>query len=103
MLMMNRPEWLSIVIACICCIVNGAAQPGFGIILTKVTAVNRGEVLAISTRMIFFFRKVFQECDDEVQKRRVLLYVLLFLAVGLASWIATFFQVCFHWKSTRNS
>jgi len=40
MLMMNRPEWSLIVVACVACIITGGIQPVFGIILSKLTAVD---------------------------------------------------------------
>ncbi|CAF4385702.1 unnamed protein product, partial [Rotaria sordida] len=49
---------------CIACVCNGGSQPAFGVILSKLTAV-------------------FQECDEEVQKDRVLLYILLFIGLGV--------------------
>ena len=74
MLAMNKPEWLFIVIGCVACIINGGIQPVFGIILSKLTAV-------------------FQECDPEVQKDRVLLYILLFIGFGILILVAKFLQV----------
>ncbi|CAF1420960.1 unnamed protein product [Rotaria sordida] len=64
MLLMNKPEWIFIVFGCIACVCNGGSQPAFGVILSKLTAV-------------------FQECDKEVQKDRVLLYILLFIGLGI--------------------
>ena len=40
MLKMNRPEWLLIVIGCLACIFNGAVQPAFGVILSKLIVVS---------------------------------------------------------------
>jgi presenilin-like A22 family membrane protease len=40
MLIMNKPEWPLIIIACFACFINGAIQPVFGIILSKLIAVN---------------------------------------------------------------
>lgn len=76
MLIMNKPEWILIIIACVACTINGGIQPVFGIILSKLTAV-------------------FQECDPNVQKDRVLLYILLFIGFGILILIATFLQVEF--------
>ena len=39
MMMMNKPEWILIFIGCIACMINGGIQPVFGIILSKLTAV----------------------------------------------------------------
>ncbi|CAF3575971.1 unnamed protein product [Rotaria sordida] len=64
MLLMNKPEWIFIVVGCIACVCNGGSQPAFGVILSKLTAV-------------------FQECDKEVQKDRVLVYILVFIGLGI--------------------
>ncbi len=37
---MNRPEWSLIAVGCVACIINGGIQPVFGIILSKLTAVD---------------------------------------------------------------
>ncbi|CAF4064820.1 unnamed protein product [Rotaria magnacalcarata] len=65
-LRMNKPEWILIVIGCIAASITGAREPAYCIIQTK---------LAI----------IFQECDKNVQKRKVLLYVLLYLGFGVIS------------------
>ncbi|CAF3688467.1 unnamed protein product [Adineta steineri] len=64
MLKMNRPEWIFIAFGCVACTINGGIQPVFGIILSKLTAV-------------------FQICDKDTQKDRVLLYILLFIGFGI--------------------
>jgi hypothetical protein len=38
--MMNKPEWVLIMIGCFSCLCNGGIQPSFGLILSKITAVN---------------------------------------------------------------
>ncbi|CAF3502579.1 unnamed protein product [Rotaria sp. Silwood1] len=73
MLKMNKPEWVLILIGCISCLCNGGIQPAFGVVLSKLTAV-------------------FQECDKEVQKNRVLLYILLFIAFAIIMLITMFLQ-----------
>lgn len=74
MFKMNRPEWMLIGIGCLACVINGGMQPAFGIILSKLTSV-------------------FQECDEETKKQRVLLFVLLFVVLGFVSLAAMFIQV----------
>ena len=39
MFMINRPEWLVIVLGCLVGICNGGIQPGFGVVRSKLTAV----------------------------------------------------------------
>jgi hypothetical protein len=48
----------------------------------------------IKILLFFFIEKTFQECDPEVQKHRVLLYILLFIGFGLIILTAMFLQVC---------
>lgn len=44
MWMMNKPEWILIFIAFIGCIINGGAQPAFGIVLTKTMTVSLNDL-----------------------------------------------------------
>lgn len=39
MFMINRPEWLVIVLGCLVGICNEGIQPGFGVVRSKLTAV----------------------------------------------------------------
>ncbi|CAF0784747.1 unnamed protein product [Rotaria sordida] len=72
-LRMNSPEWFYIILACLACICNGGVQPIFGIILSKVIAV-------------------FEECDPHIQEKRVLIYVLFFIGIGLITLFTMFLQ-----------
>jgi hypothetical protein len=36
---MNRPEWMIILIGCIACLISGAAEPIFAILLAKLVYV----------------------------------------------------------------
>ena len=45
MFIMNKPEWIFIVIGCVACVINGGIQPVFGIILSKLTAVHFCSIL----------------------------------------------------------
>ncbi|CAF5176033.1 unnamed protein product, partial [Rotaria sp. Silwood1] len=72
-LIMNKPEWTLIVFGCIVCICNGGIQLAFGVILSKLTAV-------------------FQECDKEVQKHRILVYIIWFIGLGVLSLTTMFIQ-----------
>ncbi|CAF3736730.1 unnamed protein product [Rotaria magnacalcarata] len=73
MLKMNKREWKYIFIGCVSCLCNGGIQPAFGVVLSKLTAV-------------------FQECDPEVQKSRVLIYILLFIGFGILMLVTMFLQ-----------
>jgi len=39
-LRMNKPEWILIAIGCIVASLNGAREPGFAIVQTKLTVVS---------------------------------------------------------------
>ncbi|CAF4068150.1 unnamed protein product, partial [Rotaria sordida] len=73
MLAMNRPELTVIIFACLSCICNGGIQPAFGVILSKVIAV-------------------FQICDASVQERRILMYILIFIGLGILMLFTMFLQ-----------
>jgi hypothetical protein len=36
---MNSPEWIAILIGCIACLLSGAAQPIFAVLLAKIINV----------------------------------------------------------------
>ncbi|CAF5027485.1 unnamed protein product [Rotaria magnacalcarata] len=65
-LRMNKPEWILIAIGCITASIIGARDPVYCIIQTKLATV-------------------FQQCDKNVQKRKVLFYVLLYVGFGVIS------------------
>ncbi len=92
---MNKPEWTFIAIGCLACICNGGIQPAFGIILSKLTAVDIFSFNSNFHMKIFILikKKVFQECDKQVQKDRVLLYILLFIGFGILMLISMFLEV----------
>ena len=37
---MNSPEWITLLIGCIACVLNGVGQPVFAILLTKIINVS---------------------------------------------------------------
>lgn len=73
---LNRPEWGFIAIGCISSFVSGAVQPAFSIVFSKVIAV-------------------FQLCDREEQKTKVIMYCLLFIGFGVITFFSNIFQVMF--------
>jgi hypothetical protein len=74
MLSLNKPEFNYIIFGCIACIINGAMQPAFSIIFSKVISV-------------------FAECDPEKQKNGILMYCFIFIGMGIVSFFSYFFQV----------
>ncbi|XP_051576241.1 ATP-dependent translocase ABCB1-like isoform X2 [Myxocyprinus asiaticus] len=76
-LKLNKPEWPYIVIGVFCAIINGALQPAFAIIFSKIIAV-------------------FAEIDQEIIRQRSDMYSLLFAGIGIVSFFTLFFQgYCF--------
>ncbi|XP_051999478.1 ATP-binding cassette, sub-family B (MDR/TAP), member 4 [Xyrauchen texanus] len=76
-LKLNKPEWPYIVFGVFCAIINGALQPAFAIIFSKIIAV-------------------FAEVDQEIIRKRSDTYSLLFAGIGIVSFFTLFFQgYCF--------
>ncbi|XP_060229863.1 ATP-dependent translocase ABCB1 [Meriones unguiculatus] len=73
-LKLNSTEWPYFVVGVFCAIINGALQPAFAIIFSKVVGV-------------FTSGK-----DDETQRRDSNLFSLLFLVLGIISFITFFLQ-----------
>ncbi len=70
---LNKPEWMYILMGCFAAIANGATQPGLAIILSKATGV-------------------FSKCDRDEAERLIVLYALLFIAIGVVSFLANLTQ-----------
>ncbi|KAG8443194.1 hypothetical protein GDO86_011850 [Hymenochirus boettgeri] len=68
----NKPEWPYFVVGVICAMINGATQPAFAIIFSKIVGVFGGE-------------------KEEVRSKSSM-YSLLFLALGGISFITFFLQ-----------
>uniref|UniRef100_A0A8D3DH01 ATP-binding cassette, sub-family B (MDR/TAP), member 4 n=1 Tax=Scophthalmus maximus TaxID=52904 RepID=A0A8D3DH01_SCOMX len=76
-LRLNLPEWPYIVVGTICAVINGAMQPAFAIIFSKIITV-------------------FAEPDQEIVRQRSTLFSLLFAAIGGVSFVTMFLQgFCF--------
>jgi hypothetical protein len=89
---MNKPEWMSIAIGFITCMLIGAREPAFCIVQTKLAIVYISDIL-IFVMYVFFYQWVFQECDRDEQKRQVTTCVLIYLGLGFLSLIAHSLQV----------
>ncbi|CAF3881045.1 unnamed protein product [Rotaria sordida] len=79
-LQMNKPEWILILIGCILASINGTTEPAYCVIQTKLATV-------------------FQECNKNVQKQKVFLYILLYLALGVISLVLLSIQGYFFAQS----
>ncbi|XP_030639390.1 ATP-dependent translocase ABCB1 [Chanos chanos] len=76
-LSLNKPEWPYMVVGIFCAILNGGLQPAFSIVFAKIVAV-------------------FAEQDQEVVREKSNLFSLLFVLIGVVSFVALFFQgFCF--------
>ncbi|CAF0994260.1 unnamed protein product [Rotaria sordida] len=73
LLSMNSPEWITILIGCIACVLNGAAQPLFAFLVTKIL-------------------NAFNYCSNSERNRQVLISSLIFLLLGVIVLILRFFQ-----------
>ncbi|XP_061811654.1 ATP-dependent translocase ABCB1-like isoform X1 [Nerophis lumbriciformis] len=73
----NLPEWPYILVGTICAMINGAMQPLFAVLFSKIITV-------------------FAEPDVEVVRQRSLFFSLMFAAIGGISFFSMFFQgFCF--------
>ncbi|KAI1885483.1 hypothetical protein AGOR_G00204160 [Albula goreensis] len=72
-LRLNAPEWPYIVVGVFCATINGAMQPAFAIIFSKIIAV-------------------FAEQDKDIVSERSTFFSLMFAAIGVVSFITMFFQ-----------
>uniref|UniRef100_A0A3B4XS69 ATP-binding cassette, sub-family B (MDR/TAP), member 4 n=1 Tax=Seriola lalandi dorsalis TaxID=1841481 RepID=A0A3B4XS69_SERLL len=74
---LNIPEWPYIVVGTICAVINGAMQPLFAVIFSKIITV-------------------FVEPDQEVVRQKSTFFSLMFVAIGAVSFVTMFLQgFCF--------
>uniref|UniRef100_G3P3W3 ATP-binding cassette sub-family B member 5 n=1 Tax=Gasterosteus aculeatus aculeatus TaxID=481459 RepID=G3P3W3_GASAC len=77
LLYLNRNEWPYILVGTICAIINGAMQPLFAIIFSKIITV-------------------FAEPDPEIIRQRSSFFSLMFVVIGAVTFITMFLQgFCF--------
>ncbi|XP_072010360.1 ATP-dependent translocase ABCB1 isoform X8 [Engystomops pustulosus] len=69
---LNKPEWPYFVVGLICALINGATQPAFAIIFSKVIGVFSGP-------------------EDEIRTKSNL-FCLMFLVIGAVSFVTLFLQ-----------
>ncbi|ELR45371.1 Multidrug resistance protein 1, partial [Bos mutus] len=77
-LKLNITEWPYFVVGVFCAIINGALQPAFSVIFSRI--------IGIFTR----------DEDDETKRQNSNLFSLLFLILGIISFITFFLQVSVH-------
>ncbi|CAF4649621.1 unnamed protein product [Rotaria sp. Silwood1] len=73
LLSMNSPEWITISIGCIACVLNGAAQPLFAFFLVKIV-------------------EALKYCSATERRHHILLASFLFLLLGGILFVFRFFQ-----------
>ncbi|KAJ8314248.1 LOW QUALITY PROTEIN: hypothetical protein KUTeg_008809 [Tegillarca granosa] len=67
-LSMNSPEWLWILIGCVCALINGGMEPVFAIIFSEIIIV-------------------FAETDEVKQEQQVQLFAGVFVGIGILSFV----------------
>ncbi|CAF4486681.1 unnamed protein product [Rotaria sp. Silwood2] len=70
---MNSPEWITILIGCIACLLFGASQPVFAFLLCKIV-------------------NAFKYCSTFERRHQVLITSFLFLLLGVLAFILRFLQ-----------
>uniref|UniRef100_A0A8C9W2N8 ATP-binding cassette, sub-family B (MDR/TAP), member 4 n=1 Tax=Scleropages formosus TaxID=113540 RepID=A0A8C9W2N8_SCLFO len=76
-LRLNLPEWPYIVVGLFCAICNGAIQPAFAIVFSKIIAV-------------------FADPDDDAVRQKSTFFSLMFVTIGVVSFVTLFLQgFCF--------
>uniref|UniRef100_A0A8C9VRZ6 ATP-binding cassette, sub-family B (MDR/TAP), member 4 n=1 Tax=Scleropages formosus TaxID=113540 RepID=A0A8C9VRZ6_SCLFO len=73
-LRLNLPEWPYIVVGLFCAICNGAIQPAFAIVFSKIIAV-------------------FADPDDDAVRQKSTFFSLMFVTIGVVSFVTLFLQV----------
>ncbi|CAF4365467.1 unnamed protein product, partial [Rotaria sp. Silwood2] len=73
LLSMNSPEWITILIGCIACLLFGASQPVFAFLLCKIV-------------------NAFKYCSTFERRHQVLITSFLFLLLGVLAFILRFLQ-----------
>uniref|UniRef100_A0AAX7V0J4 ATP-binding cassette sub-family B member 5 n=1 Tax=Astatotilapia calliptera TaxID=8154 RepID=A0AAX7V0J4_ASTCA len=78
---LNTSELPYILLGTLCAIINGAMQPAFAVVFSKII-------------------NVFAEPDQDIVRQRSVFFSLMFAAIGAVSFVTMFLQVC---KRTRAS
>ncbi|CAF1257081.1 unnamed protein product [Adineta steineri] len=73
LLLMNKTEWINIVIGCIACIIQALSQPVFAALLAKIV-------------------KAFKSCDNTNPHHQVFILCIFFLLLGLVILVIRFVQ-----------
>lgn len=110
-LRLNRSEWPYILVGLICAIINGGIQPVFAVLFSKIITVGHcwghRSYLDIfffyvhvpvvkKTKMkmpVFIFSQVFALPDDNLVRERSNFFSLMFVTIGVVSFVTMFLQV----------
>lgn len=107
---LNIPEWPYIFVGTICAMINGAMQPVFAILFSKIIAVGpsvgrhpqMGKCCALRGRfeesnntffLFFFLWQVFADRDLDSVRRKSEFISLMFVVIGCVSFVTMFLQV----------
>lgn len=100
-LRLNIPEWPYIFVGTFCAMINGAMQPAFAIIFSKIITVgsshsSSGNAFQRSNDFLFLFflsSQVFADPDQESVRKKSEFFSLMFAAIGCVSFVTMFLQV----------
>lgn len=104
-LRLNIPEWPYIFVGTFCAMINGAMQPAFAIIFSKIITVgsshsSKGDAFRRSNNFIFLFfflsSQVFADPDQDSVRKKSEFFALMFAAIGCVSFVTMFLQVSFY-------
>lgn len=108
-LRLNVTEWPYIFVGTFCAMINGAMQPAFAIIFSKIITVgfNRARRRATlsnrQTTLFFFFfflsLQVFADPDQESVRKKSEFFSLMFAAIGCVSFVTMFLQVSLYLRN----
>lgn len=102
----NASEWPYILVGTICAMINGAMQPVFSIVFTKIVMVRypvpftflccfqRLSAKSGTLRLCEF--QVFKEEDKEIIREKSSFFCILFAVMGVVTFLTMFLQVCIH-------
>lgn len=102
----NTSEWPYILVGTICAMINGAMQPVFSIVFTKIVMVRYPvpftvlccfqRLSAKSGTLHFCEFQVFKEEDKEIIREKSSFFCILFAVMGVVTFLTMFLQVCIH-------
>jgi hypothetical protein len=90
---MNSPEWFTIMIGCISCLVSGLIQPSCAILLTKTVNVSHPLSFFGGKFYVYLFAQALYQCTSAERHKPIFMYGCLFLLLGALTLVIHFCQV----------